>query len=253
MYKFPRRKNGTDDTELTREGLISSQQRSSFPPKAPERALDRFGRVQGPGSEVNAEGVTPEALGPDPLAVFESWFAEAQALDPRFADAMTLATASPDGRPSARTVLYKGVSDGALYFVSNYGSSKAHDLEQNPRAALVFFWPGLNRQVRIEGGVERAPALWSDRYFAARARSSQIGAWASAQSQVIASRDVLETRIAEAEARFRDQPVPRPPFWGGYCLAPERIEFWLGQDARLHDRYSYQRAPSGWAVERLSP
>lgn len=192
-------------------------------------------------------------LGPDPLAVFETWFAEAQALEPRFADAMTLATATRDGRPAARTVLYKGLQEGAFCFVSNYGSSKGQELEQNPRAALVFFWSSLNRQVRIEGHVERAPEAWSDRYFAARARSSQIGAWASAQSQVIASRDVLEARIADTEERFRGKPVPRPPFWGGYRLEPERLEFWLGQDARLHDRYSYQRSSSGWDVERLSP
>lgn len=197
--------------------------------------------------------MNPETLGPDPLVVFESWFAEAQARDPRFADAMTLATASPDGRPAARTVLYKGLSDGAVCFVSNYGSSKGHDLELNPRGALVFYWGDLNRQVRFEGSVERAPAAWSDHYFAARARSSQIGAWASAQSQVIASREVLEARIAEAEARFAERPVPRPSFWGGYWLRPERIEFWLGQDARLHDRFSYRANPSGWLIERLSP
>jgi len=166
---------------------------------------------------------------------------------------MTLATATRDGRPRARTVLYKGLLEDAFYFVSNYGSSKGQELEQNPHAALVFFWSSLNRQVRIEGRVERAPEAWSDRYFAARARSSQIGAWASAQSQVIASRDVLEARIAEAEERFHGKPVPRPPFWGGYRLEPERLEFWLGQDARLHDRYSYQRHTAGWDVERLSP
>jgi pyridoxamine 5'-phosphate oxidase len=197
--------------------------------------------------------VSQETLGPDPLVVFESWFAEARALDPRFADAMTLATASPDGRPSARTVLYKGLSDGAVCFVSNYGSSKGQQLELNPRAALVFFWASLNRQVRIEGSVERASAAWSDRYFAARARSSQIGAWASAQSQVLTSREVLEARLAEAEARFHEQPVPRPAFWGGYRLVPERIEFWLGQDARLHDRFSYRASSSGWEIARLSP
>jgi pyridoxamine 5'-phosphate oxidase len=206
-----------------------------------------------PGFALNGSRVNQETLGPDPLLVFESWFAEGRALDPRFADAMTLATATPDGRPSARTVLYKGLSDGALCFVSNYDSSKGQELEQNPHAALVFFWAGLNRQVRIEGQVERTPADWSDRYFAARARSSQIGAWASVQSQVIASRAALEARIAEAEARFLDQPVPRPPHWGGYRLRPARIEFWLGQDARLHDRFSYQRSASGWEVQRLSP
>jgi len=197
--------------------------------------------------------VSQETLGPDPLSVFEAWFAEAQALEPRFAEAMTLATASTDGRPSARTVLYKGLDQGRVCFVSNYGSSKGHELAQNPRAALVFFWASLNRQVRFEGHAEPAPADWSDRYFAARARSSQIGAWASAQSQSIASREVLEARISEAESRFEGKPVPRPPFWGGYLLVPERIEFWLGQDARLHDRFSYQRAEAGWAVARLSP
>ncbi len=194
-----------------------------------------------------------ETLGADPLAVFESWFTEAHALDPRFADAMTLATASPDGRPSARTVLYKGLNEGRVCFVSNYGSSKGHELAQNPLAALVFFWPSLNRQVRFEGRAERATEAWSDRYFAARARASQIGAWASAQSQAITSRAVLEARLAEAEARFEGQAVPRPTFWGGYVLVPERIEFWLGQDARLHDRFSYAPSASGWAVTRLSP
>ena len=185
--------------------------------------------------------------------MFEAWFTEARAQDPRFADAMTLATATADGRPSARTVLYKGLDEGGVCFVSNYGSSKGQELELNPRAALVFFWASLNRQVRFEGRAERAPAAWSDRYFAARARSSQIGAWASAQSQVIASRAVLEARITDAEARFEGQAVPRPEFWGGYVLVPERIEFWLGQDARLHDRFSYAPSASGWAVTRLSP
>jgi pyridoxamine 5'-phosphate oxidase len=194
-----------------------------------------------------------ETLGPDPLAVFEAWFSQASAQDPRSADAMTLATATPDGQPSARTVLYKGLLDGRVSFVSNYGSSKGRDLEQNPRAALVFFWAALNRQVRFEGRVERTSAEWSERYFAARPRASQIGAWASAQSQVIASRAVLEARLAETEARFEGQPVPRPPFWGGYLLVPQRIEFWLGQDARLHDRFSYTPSANGWAVARLSP
>jgi pyridoxamine 5'-phosphate oxidase len=194
-----------------------------------------------------------ETLGPDPLPIFEAWFEEARAFDPKFADAMTLATATLDGRPTARTVLYKGLDDGAVCFVTNYESSKGRELIQNPRAALVFFWSSLNRQVRFEGRAEPAPAAWSERYFAARARTSQIGAWASAQSQVIASRDVLEARIAQAEARFEGRPVARPPFWGGFRLVPERIEFWLGQDARLHDRHSYQQAAHGWEHSRLSP
>ena len=197
--------------------------------------------------------MSQETLGPDPLVVFEAWFSEARALDARFADAMTLATASTGGRPTARTVLYKGLLDGGVCFVTNYESAKGHELEANPQAALVFFWASLNRQVRFEGSALRAPSEWSDRYFAARARSSQIGAWASAQSTVIAERAVLEARISEAEARFDGQPVPRPPHWGGFRLVPERIEFWLGQDARLHDRYSYQRTAAGWGVSRLSP
>jgi pyridoxamine 5'-phosphate oxidase len=197
--------------------------------------------------------VIEETLGSDPLSVFETWYAEALAKQAPAPDAMTLATATLDGRPSARTVLYKGLLEGAVYFVSNYTSRKGQELEQNPHAALVFFWPLLNRQVRFEGRAERASASWSDAYFAARARTSQIGAWASAQSQVIASRGVLEARIAETEHRFEGRSVERPPFWGGYRLVPERIEFWLGQDARLHDRFSYRRDGTGWAHERLSP
>lgn len=206
------------------------------------------------GSALNGSDVShPESLGPDPLSIFETWFADARALDPKFADAMTLATASLDGRPSARTVLYKGLDDGAVCFVTNYESTKGRELMANPQAALVFFWASLNRQVRFEGRAEPVSAAWSDRYFAARARSSQIGAWASVQSQVIASRDVLEARIVEAESRFDGKPVTRPPSWGGFRLVPERIEFWLGQDARLHDRYSYVPGAGGWAVSRLSP
>jgi pyridoxamine 5'-phosphate oxidase len=197
--------------------------------------------------------VSQETLGPDPLVIFETWYAEALERKVPSADAMTLATATLDGRPSARTVLYKGLTDGGVCFVSNYTSSKGHELAQNPRAALVFFWAALNRQVRFEGRAERASQEWSDDYFAARARSSQIGAWASAQSQVIASRGVLETRLAETEARFDGRAVDRPPFWGGYRLVPERIEFWLGQDARLHDRFSYRADGGGWSCERLSP
>jgi pyridoxamine 5'-phosphate oxidase len=197
--------------------------------------------------------VSQETLGPDPLAVFESWYGAALASAAPAADAMTLATATRDGRPSARTVLYKGLLDGGVCFVTNYTSRKGRELADNPHAALVFYWPSLNRQVRIEGRAEPTPAEWSERYFAARARMSQIGAWASAQSQVIASRDVLQARIAEAEQRFAGREVERPPHWGGYRLVPDQIEFWLGQDARLHDRFRYVRSDSGWICERLSP
>ena len=197
--------------------------------------------------------VSVETLGPDPLAIFEAWYAEAIALALPSPDAMTLATATLTGRPSARTVLYKGLLKGGVCFVSNYASRKGEELRENPLAALTFFWSAPNRQVRFEGIVEQAPAAWSDAYFASRARSSQIGAWASAQSQAIESRAVLEARLKETEARYEGRPVERPPFWGGYRLVPERIEFWLGQDARLHDRFSYRAAHDGWGVQRLAP
>jgi len=202
---------------------------------------------------VNGNGVSAETLGPDPLAIFETWFADAVAAAVPAPDAMSLATATLAGKPSARTVLYKGLLKGGVCFVSNYESRKGEELRANPQAALTFFWASLNRQLRFEGSVERVPAEWSDAYFAGRARESQIGAWASAQSHVIASREVLEARLADAEARFAGRAVERPPFWGGYRLVPERIEFWLGQDARLHDRFSYQAGHDGWAVQRLSP
>jgi pyridoxamine 5'-phosphate oxidase len=197
--------------------------------------------------------VTSETLGTDPLSVFEAWYAEACTRETPFADAMTLATATADGRPSARMVLYKGLLDGGLCFVTNYASRKGEQLAQNPYAALVFFWATLNRQVRFEGRAEAAPAAWSDRYFGARARASQIGAWASAQSRAIDSRAALERKITQVEERFAGRAVERPSFWGGFRLVPERIEFWLGQDARLHDRFCYDRAAADWHCQRLSP
>ncbi len=197
--------------------------------------------------------VVTDAVGSDPLRTFELWYAEAVAASTTAADAMTLATASRDGAPSARIVLYKGVEDGKLLFVSNYESKKGRELLENPRAALVFHWPSQNRQVRFEGEVSRAPAERSDRYFAGRPRASQLGAWASDQSRPVASRAELESRFAELESRFADQPVPRPEHWGLYLFSPHRIEFWLGQDARLHDRFSYSRQANGWQSERLCP
>jgi pyridoxamine 5'-phosphate oxidase len=194
-----------------------------------------------------------ESLGNDPLKVFESWYGEAIEAGEPTPDAMTLATATRDGTPSARIVLYKGQQDGTLTFVTNYLSKKGRELTENPRAALVFYWPILTRQVRLEGQVEKAPPERSDAYFSLRARDSQLGAWASTQSEVVESRSELIRRFAELGARFADKPVPRPSHWGLYRFTPTRVEFWLGQDARMHDRFSYRRQDGGWHVERLCP
>lgn len=194
------------------------------------------------------------APGPDPVVVLNAWYAEATQRGEAMPDAMTLATATPDGRPSARVVLFKGTKRGGLLFVTNYQSRKGEELERNPRAALVMHYPRWQRQVRIEGHVERASAAESDEYFAARPRGSQLGAWASAQSQPLTSRAELVERTRELEQRFADRAVPRPEFWGGYLLFPARIELWLGRDDRLHDRWLYELAADGsWRCQRLAP
>jgi pyridoxamine 5'-phosphate oxidase len=194
-----------------------------------------------------------EALGEDPVAIFAAWYDDAVRSGAPFADAMTLATATPDGRPSARIVLYKGLSSGGIFFVTNYESQKARELTDNPEAALVFFWPALGRQVRIAGRVERASDAESDAYFQSRPRESQLGAWVSAQSQPIASRADLERRFRELEQRFEGQTLSRPEFWGGYRLVPRQFEFWLSRQFRLHDRFRYERGDGGWRCERLAP
>jgi pyridoxamine 5'-phosphate oxidase len=164
-----------------------------------------------------------------------------------------LATADAKGRPSVRMVLLRGVDERGFVFHTNYNSRKARELTENPRAALCFHWPTLEEQVRIEGQVERLPPGESDAYFASRPRGSQLGAWASDQSAVLSSRETLEEAYREIERRFADGPVPRPPFWGGFRLVPERIEFWFGRPDRLHDRILYNRTADGWTIERLYP
>ncbi len=194
-----------------------------------------------------------ESPGADPLAVFVEWQRTAVERGQSAPDALSLATATPEGRPSVRIVLYKGMRHGALRLVTNYQSRKGRELVENPHAALCFFWPALDRQVRMEGRVERAPDAESDEYFAQRDRESQLGAWASQQSQPVASRGELVSALESARARFEGRAVERPPYWGMLHFVPERVELWCGGAHRLHDRFLYERVGAAWRVQRLMP
>ena len=200
------------------------------------------------------EGLDETLIDRDPIKQFQLWFNDAIEAKIYLPEAMTLATATPDGKPSARMVLLKQVDQDGFVFFTNYHSPKGVQLDANPHAALVFYWSKLDRQVRVEGSVVRTSAEESREYFSTRPRESQIGAWASEQSEVIGGRDVLEERAKELEEKYVDREIDCPEHWGGYRLKPERIEFWKSRVGRLHDRILYQReSDDSWTISRLAP
>lgn len=197
-------------------------------------------------------GLSETEAHPDPLRQFERWLREAVQAGLPLPNAMTLATVGESGAPDARIVLLKGLEDGAFSFYTNYRSRKARELEARPAACLVFQWSELERQVRVEGAVEKVSAAESDRYYASRPLGARLSAWASAQSEVVPGREVLERAVEAVKRRFGDAP-PRPPHWGGFRVIPFAIEFWQGRADRLHDRLLYTRAGASWRIERLAP
>lgn len=199
-------------------------------------------------------GLLEKDLARDPFRQFEKWFQEAEGAKVIEPNAMTVATATKDGRPSARTALLKGVDGRGFVFFTNYESRKGRELAENPHATLVFPWLALERQVIVEGTVTKASREESEAYFHSRPHASQLGAWVSQQSSIVANRAVLEEGYKAVERKYAGRPVPIPPHWGGFRLAPERVEFWQGRRSRLHDRLRYVRDKDGsWSVERLSP
>ena len=199
-------------------------------------------------------GLKESDLDPNPFKQFDKWFQQALAAGLPEPNAMTLATATLDGKPSARIVLLKGFDERGFVFFTNYESQKGRELSANPQAALVCYWIELERQVRISGRVSRVSAEESEAYFHSRPLGSQLGAWASQQSEVVSGRKILEDRLEELTQEYQSKPMPLPPYWGGYCVAPETLEFWQGRPNRLHDRLRYTLQPGDqWLIERLSP
>jgi pyridoxamine 5'-phosphate oxidase len=198
-------------------------------------------------------GLDASDLDPDPLRQFTLWLSHALQSGLTLPNTMTLATATRDGRPSARMVLLKGIDERGLVFYTNYASRKGRELAENPHAALVFYWAELERQVRVTGRVAPVARSESEEYFRTRPFGSRIGAWASHQSEVVSSRIELEERLQALMLRHADEVVPLPPFWGGFRLLPDEFEFWQGRENRLHDRLRYRKSDAGWHIERLSP
>jgi pyridoxamine 5'-phosphate oxidase len=214
-----------------------------------DKVSERAATFRKPHADVPLE---ESDLDPNPFKLFAKWLDEALDAHPGWPNAMTLATADVEGRPSARIVLLKGMDERGFVFFSNYESKKAKDLEVNPEAALVFYWPVLERQVRVEGVVEKLRRAESEEYFHTRPLGSRLAAWASQQSRVVSGRDALEEGLIEASEMFGEE-VPLPPFWGGYRLTPELFEFWHSRKNRLHDRYRYRPSGDRWKIERLAP
>ncbi|BAZ52450.1 pyridoxal 5'-phosphate synthase [Nostoc sp. NIES-4103] len=200
------------------------------------------------------EGLSETEINSNPFIQFKKWFDQALKAQLPEPNAMTLATAMPDGKPSARMVLLKDFDERGFVFFTNYNSRKGQELAENPQASLVFWWAELERQVRISGHVEKVSEIESDQYFESRPAKSRLGAWVSNQSEVIESREVLEQRMQEFQSKYENQEIPRPPHWGGLRVIPAEIEFWQGRSSRLHDRLLYTHSIDGsWKIERLSP
>lgn len=198
-------------------------------------------------------GLHESAVDRDPFEQFNQWYGQARWTGLPMPNSFTLATVTPDGKPDARMLLLKGVDEKGFVFYTNYESRKADEIAKNPNATMVFHWNELFRQVRVEGRLEKVTPGESDAYFQSRVRGSRIGAWASKQSSAISNREELEAKVREIELRYKGQHIPCPPFWGGFRLIPERIEFWQGRPSRLHDRLCFVREGSGWKMSRLSP